>query len=191
MKRLRQLDPGELRAALRVAEQGLIDSRFLHRLHVVLLVSLDCSCQQVAAWFGDDPRSVQRWSLACERDGVEGLRNHHAGGRPGRLTAAEQVQMMLDLSREPISQGFTQTRWSGKLVALHLERRFGVALSQRRCQALLQQQKRRTPAGGVARLPPEGDGQSGQATFQKMACGSAFSALARAGGQASPVLVEL
>ena len=150
MKRLRQLDPGDLRTALRLAEHGLIDSRFLHRLHVVLLVSLDCSCQQVADWFGDDPRSVQRWSLACEREGVEGLRNHHAGGRPGRLTPIEQVQLTLDLSSEPVCHGFTQTRWSGKLVALHLERRFGVTLSQRRCQSLLQQQKLRTPAGDVA-----------------------------------------
>lgn len=150
MKRLRQLNPGELRAALRVAEHGLIDARFLHRLHAVLLVSLDCSCQQVAGWFGDDARSVQRWSLACEQGGIEGLRNHHAGGRPGRLPPTEQVQLMLDLSREPVSLGFTQTRWSGKLVALHLEHSFGVSLSQRRCQSLLRQQKPQTPAGGVA-----------------------------------------
>lgn len=139
MKRLRQLDPGELRTALRLVEDQPCDPRYLHRLHGVLLVSLGCSCQQVANWFGDDPRSVQRWSLACERGGVAGLRDHHAGGRPGCLSPAEQAQLMLDLRLQPDCLGFTQARWSGKLVAQHLARRFGVTLSQRRCQSLLQQ----------------------------------------------------
>ena len=139
MKRSRALHPDELHRALRQADNGNCDSRFLHRLHVVLLVSLGCSCHQVATWFGDDRRSVQRWSLACEREGVEGLREHHAGGRPGCLTATEQLQLTLDLHGEPACQGFTHARWSGKLVALHLERRFGVRLSQRRCQSLMQQ----------------------------------------------------
>ena len=138
MKRLRSLDADALRAALRLAQHaGGGHAHYLHRLHAVMLVSQGCSCQQVADWFGDDLRSVERWSRACELAGAEALGDHHGAGRPARLSAALQAQWQQDVALPPAVQGYDHARWSGKLLARHLSRKFNVVFSQRHCQSLL------------------------------------------------------
>ncbi len=138
MKRLRQLDALALQALLREAQRaGGDDARYLHRLHAVLLVSQGCGCQQVADWFGDDLRSVERWSRACELKGSAALCQHHGAGRPARLPPELQGRWQQDVALPPAAQGYDHARWSGKLLALHLSRKFGVLFSQRHCQSLL------------------------------------------------------
>lgn len=122
-----------LRAELRVAARQSRELRRLHRLHAVLLVSLGHGSHEVAAWFGEAPRTVERWVRAVEEHGADGLCDRQRIGRPTRLTAAQQELLALDLRDEPRRHGYIPSRWSGKLIAVHVERRFGVAISPRSC----------------------------------------------------------
>ena len=138
MHKLRPRLNDELRAAMRRAFHGSSEARRIHRLHAVLLVSLGSSCYQVAHWFDEDPRTVERWVHAFEQHGADGLLEHARSGRTGRLTAQQTTQLAAETSADPAALGYAFARWSGKLLAQHLERRYGVQLSQRQCQRLLQ-----------------------------------------------------
>ena len=139
MHRLRPLNLDSMRTELAAPAGRSHEWRYAHRLHAVLLVGVGHSCYQVASWLGGDARSIERWVQAFDRHGVDGLKSHPGSGRPARLTPAQRAQLALDLSAEPVELGFAQAHWSGKLLARHLERQFGIRLSQRHCQRLLQQ----------------------------------------------------
>ena len=125
---------GELAAAILVSTE----LRSMHRLHAVLLVSLGHSCTEVAEWFGDSPRSVERWVHAYEAGGLDGLHDPPHGGRPAALSVMQLQELRSELAWPPAGFGYGQLSWSGKLMALHLERHYGVVLSQRQCLRLLQ-----------------------------------------------------
>ena len=126
-----------LHAELAGVQHRSAELRYSHRLHAVLLVGTGINCYQVAEWFGDNARSIESWVSAYNLLGVDGLKCQPGAGRPGRLTAAQSAQLARDLASAPDSPGRQQC-WSGKRLALHLERQFGVTLSLRRCQRLLQ-----------------------------------------------------
>jgi transposase len=130
-----------LRATLATEVHRSSELRVIHRLHAVLLVSVGCSCYQVADWFGEDPRSVERWIHAYEQQGLDGLRDQHRAGRQSRLMPEQLRQLRVELGVDPDQAGYAQARWSGKLLAQHLERHYGLELSQRQCQRLLQSLK--------------------------------------------------
>lgn len=113
------------------------DRRFVHRLHAVVLVSAGRSCLEVAAWFGDDRRTIERWVRRWATDGVMALHDIPHVGRPARLTPQASMQLAKDLSGTPRACGHDQPQWSGKLLARHLSRDHGVNLSARQCQRLL------------------------------------------------------
>ena len=141
MHKLRPAGESELRLILAQALAGAAELRFLHRVHAVLLVSVGCSCYEVAHWFGENPRSVERWVHAFDTLGQHGLRNHHHGGRSARLALPQLRMLALDLATLPSACGYAQGRWSGKLVVRHLHSRFGVQLSLRQCQRLMRQMR--------------------------------------------------
>lgn len=139
MHRLRPAGENELRLILARALAGAAELRFLHRLHAVLLVSVGRSCYEVAHWFGENPRSVERWVHAFDALGEHGLRSHHHGGRSARLALPQLHTLAQDLAALPSASGYCQGRWSGKLVVRHIQSRFGVQLSLRQCQRLMRQ----------------------------------------------------
>ena len=138
MHRLRPLTEESLLAVLTSELHRSSELRFMHRLHAVLLVSVGRSCYEVAGWFNIDRRSVERWIHAYEQYGAEGLREQQRSGRPAQLTAQQVQQLGLELAVDPGRAGYPQLRWSGKLVAVHLDRHYGVSLGERHCQRLLQ-----------------------------------------------------
>ena len=138
MRRLRAQPENELRAVVAREAHRSRELRAMHRLHAVFLVSLGHSCYEVAHWFGEHPRSVERWVHAYDLGGINGLREGAHTGRPARLTQQQSQQLAQDLARGPADFGFRQTRWDGKLLMRHLECKFGVQLSLRQCQRLLQ-----------------------------------------------------
>ncbi len=137
MRKLRPADDDAIRSSIVQASLCSAEFRFLHRLHAVLLVSVGCSCYDVARWFGDDPRSVERWIHRYERGCLDGLRDQPRRGQAGRLTAFELGRLQYDVTREPNRTEYCQPHWSGKLLARHIGQQFGVALSERQCQRLL------------------------------------------------------
>lgn len=138
MRRLKlPVNDDVLRAELSNALRGSREALFLHRLHAILLVSSGCSCYEVANWFGENPRSVERWIHAYDREGVTGLHDRARSGRASLVTRLMQQQLMQDLHDVPCACGYAHPRWSGKLLARHLETRFGLNLGERQCQRLL------------------------------------------------------
>lgn len=111
--------------------------RVLHRLHAVLMASLGCSSSAVARWFGEHPRTVERWVRAFDESGVEGLRRHRPTGRPSRLDAAQRQRIGVALLRPPSFAGVAYPRWDGKLLARYVQAEFGIELGPRQCQRLL------------------------------------------------------
>ena len=137
MRKLHPTSDQALRDAMADAMHASADMRFLHRIHAVLLVATGQSCYRVAHSFDDDPRSVERWVNGFNSLGIDGLRDHHHGGRPATLSAEQLQQLGDDLEQSPSTWNYSQPCWSGKLLARHLESRFSVQWSVRHCQRLL------------------------------------------------------
>ena len=128
----------EVRALIRSAMHSAKDGHLLHRLDGVLLVAEGRSCSEVAAWFGVNRRTVERWVHVADARGADGLAEHHQHtGRPAKLSSAQQDVIGLALLAAPRVQGYPERRWTGKRLALHLASRFGLALSVRSCQRLI------------------------------------------------------
>lgn len=116
------------------------DTRFLHRLHCVQLVAQGCSRSDVARWFNNDPSSIARWMRHFQRFGVEGLRDEQKPGRPAKLGAEQLKALKRELGYPPSKYGHTgHYKWSGKVLASHLEEKYSLTLSTRQCQRLLRQ----------------------------------------------------
>jgi transposase len=137
-----------LRELIQAAVRRSDEQRYLHRLHCVLLVAEGRSCYEVARWFGEDARTIERWVHALDAHGMEGLREHHGGGRPARLTAAQAQRLAIELQRTPDAPGHPRRTWSGKLLTQHLRGSYGIELSARQCQRLL---RRLARDGGSSR----------------------------------------
>lgn len=137
MRKLQPAGSGTLLTALATAVRGSRELRYVHRLHAVLLVSRGRSCYEVGHWFAEDPRTVERWVRAFELAGPDGLVERPRRGRPAHLTPMQQDQLRRELAIGPTGAGYPHRRWTGKLLARHLECRYGVCLSLRHCQRLL------------------------------------------------------
>lgn len=144
-----------LRAELYEAARRSAELRRLHRLHAVLLVSLGCGSREVATWFGEAPRTIERWVRAVEQRGADGLCDKQRLGRRSRLDSEQQSLLALDLRAGPQHCGCSPARWSGKLIAQHIQRRFGLAMSPRSCLRYLHLA---APAGAVHRTATPGTG---------------------------------
>jgi transposase len=137
--------PDLIRFALQQQVGCSDDTRYVHRLHAILLVSSGVSCQQVAELLGEDRRTLQRWVRRFEADGLEGLREGEHPGRPSTLTERQWEKLKRDLSRRPKSMGVVLFRWDGKLLAAHLQEKYGVTLGLRQCQRILRESRERRP----------------------------------------------
>ena len=109
----------------------------MHRLDCVLLVAGGRSAHEVAQWLGVGERSVQRWIRAVGTSGVAGLVEHHRGGRPPTLTPAQMQTIKRDLQAKPGDFGYPDSRWTGKRLALHLDRCHAIGTSVRHCQRMI------------------------------------------------------
>lgn len=154
---MRRLQPGEtapIRAALGQILSHDREAQFSHRLHVVLLVGLGFSCYEVAGWFGEHPRTIERWVAAYEHQGLPGLCHHPHSGRPGLLSPLQLTRLTGELRAGPAGLGYPQPRWTGKLLARHLERCYGKSVGVRQCQRLLRHLAVSAVESIDTRLPP-------------------------------------
>lgn len=112
------------------------ESRYDHRLHGLLLVAHGMTCPEVAALFGDAPRTVEYWIRGFEKRGLAALREGDRSGRPGRLSEKHLRGIHAALRRMPREIGLGGNVWDGKTLAAWIERRYGIALGVRQCQRL-------------------------------------------------------
>lgn len=128
MRKLAIADADVMRLAIQQEIARSDESRYDHRLHGVLLVTGGHSGQQVATWFGEDRRTVQRWVTRVETHGLAGLRDGARSGRPATLNPTQWAALGRDLRRDPQTFGHAGHRWDGKLLAAHLRLRYKVRL---------------------------------------------------------------
>ena len=127
----------DVASLLRARVDGSVEAAFLHRLHCIVLVGAGLSCARVAAAFGSDPRTVQRWVGRFEASGVDGLHDTAGSGRPARLDDARLRQLRSVLATDPRLSGHALDAWNAEALRLEIERRFGVTHSARHCARLL------------------------------------------------------
>jgi transposase len=137
MRKLTLVDAGSVHRAIRAASKASLDQQVIHKLHCVLLVGLGRSCQEVAGWFGDCTRSVERWVGVVNRLGVQGLTALEHGGRTTRLTTENALRVAFEVTQPPRFCGFSDDHWRGQLLMQHLKIHYGIALSLRQCQRKL------------------------------------------------------
>ena len=136
-----------VREQIRTSVKTPCEPHFLHRLHCLLLIAEGRSCYEVARWFGGKPRTIERWVHAFHEHGIDGLREHHMGGRPRTLTGEHAQHLVRELRQPPQVFGYQEPQWSGTLLTRHLDRSYGIRLSTRQCQRIL---RRLTRAGPTA-----------------------------------------
>ncbi len=119
--------------------------RYAHRLHGVLLIAHGFAYRTVATLLGDAPRTLSYWWRRYREAGLAALREPPPHGRPKRLTAA-QIQEVVTIIRESAAG----TRWTGKMMAELIGRRFGIQLSTRQARRILHDlgQSKRPPDVG-------------------------------------------
>lgn len=139
LRRLTVSDPKAVREALQASLNGVCEPRFLHRLHGVLLIAQGCGCLEVAQWFSADARTVERWVNAFNLQGLDGLRDHPAGGRAPKLSSEQWRTLMRELQNQHRPSGTAKRVSTGKRLQQHLDDAYGVELSLRQCQRILKE----------------------------------------------------
>ena len=144
MRKLQIDHSGALRIAIQQEIGRSEESLYGHRLHGLLLLTAGHSCAEVAALFGEDETTVQRWVHRFEQGGLRALRESERPGRPRSLDPAKWHELQADLRMSPRDFGLTAVAWDGSTLSEHLRRRFGVRLGVRQCQRIFRQMGVRT-----------------------------------------------
>jgi transposase len=80
--------------------------------------------QEVSDFFGVHVRSVQRWMQAYRERGVRGLKAKPTPGRPRRLSAVQERQVLGWFRQSPRSFGFPDELWTAPRVTTLIQRKF-------------------------------------------------------------------
>lgn len=139
MRKLHIADAEVTRIAIQHEIGRTEESRYGHRLHGLLLLAAGHSCRQVAALFGEDDTTVQRWVKRFMQGGVTALREGQRPGRPPTLDLEQWSRLEVDLQRSPRDFGFATECWDGPTLSRFLHLRYGVELGVRQCQRIFQQ----------------------------------------------------
>lgn len=139
MRKLEISDTTTLQSVIKEEVFHSHESRFLHRLHCILLLGHGFSCYQLAQWFDEHPRTVERWAHNFLNFGIEGLRDEKKTGRPSKVRDDQFKQLRSEILKDPCAFGYSQNTWDGKLMKIHLLHNHDVNLSVRQCQRLLHQ----------------------------------------------------
>lgn len=121
-------------------------ARLMRRLDCVLLFLEGRGLGEIADWFGVGKRSVQRWVRAAQASGVDGLLEHHNGGRPPKLTREQERAIRRDLQGAPSACGYSDQLWTGKRLVTHLAQRYAIEMSVRSCQRMIARSRTDSPA---------------------------------------------
>jgi transposase len=87
MRKLQIVDAELMRMAIQQEIELSEESRYDHRQHGLLLVTAGQSCRVVAALFGENGTTGQRWADRFEQAVLDALREGKRSGRPRTLYA--------------------------------------------------------------------------------------------------------
>lgn len=141
MKQLSIKDRDLMQIALQQEILRSEESKYDHRLHGLLLITNGYDSYNVAKLFGQNPTTIQRWIKKFNKSGFSGLWEGERPGRPKSLTEKQWKLLGQDLRKDPSEFGYNQSFWDGKLMSLHLRKKFNVKLGVRQCQRVFKKMK--------------------------------------------------
>jgi transposase len=109
---------------------------FIRRIISVILSLAGFSPIIMARELGISSRTLSRWVLQYQLNGVDGLRGEKCG-RSGSLDEENLRQLAQDIAHAPQCFGYEGEFWNGHLLREHLAQHFGISLGLRQCQRLL------------------------------------------------------
>lgn len=115
------------------------ETKYEHRLHVVLLVAQGMSCVEVAKLMGDSIRSVEAWVKSFNQNGLEGLHYLPIPGRPSRISSDLLKEIGQVIRASPEEVGLDCVLWDGKALSQWLSVSKDINLGVRQCQRLFRQ----------------------------------------------------
>ena len=104
--------------AAQLEERRLAAARLLHAGKL--------SQAEIARQLGVSRAAVTSWKHRLQDDGLRGLRQRPATGRPSCLNATQWQQLLRRLRRGARAAGFGTERWTLQRIAAVIEREFGV-----------------------------------------------------------------
>lgn len=110
---------------------------------------------EVARFLGVHERTVRRWVKSYEAGGEQGLAAKPQPGRPPKLDARQEAEVLSWVSKNPTDEefGFSTELWTGPRVAHLIGRRLGVKMNPNylvgwlRDRGVTSQAVRRRPRG--------------------------------------------
>lgn len=157
MKQLSVIDTLLMQIAIQQEILRSEESRYDHKLHGVLLVANGYDSYQIGEMFGQNPTTIQRWVKKFNQSGFEGLKDGERPGRPKLLSEKQWEQLAEDLRKAPDVFNYSQAFWDGKLMSLHLKKRYKVGVGVRQCQRIFKQLgfRLRKPRPVIASADPQ------------------------------------
>jgi transposase len=102
--------------------------RVSERIHFVLLSNQGYSAPQIGNLFAYDEETVRTWLNRYQHQGLAGLYDQPRSGRPAKERLLKAI-VEAQISQGPACFGYVAACWTVLLLAGHLTRRFGVAVS--------------------------------------------------------------
>ena len=139
MQKLKVENKRQIEEQIRTYLRNSDEAKFVHRLHGILLLLSDekNNCANVAALFGNSPRSMANWVHSINECGsIDVLRDKDKPGRAPRL-GEEQMGHLRDILQEhPTKVGVSANIWDGKSLSHYIELKYSTTLKVRQCQRL-------------------------------------------------------
>src|ERR1700730_14705160 len=116
---------------LRAASAKVRDAKAARRMLAIALV-LDGKDRETAAeTCGMDRQTLRDWVHRYNAEGLAGLKNRKAPGRPCRLTAAQKAERVALVEKGPDAEEDNVVRWRCADLKRRIEEMFGVKLHER------------------------------------------------------------
>jgi putative transposase len=121
------LTAGDLRAA---SAKGR-DAKVARRMLAIALVLEGKDRKTAAETCGMDRQTLRDWVHRYNAEGLAGLKNRKASGRPCRLTAAQKAELAALVEKGPDAEKDSVVRWRCTDLKQRIEEMFGVELHER------------------------------------------------------------
>ena len=113
------------------------ESRYIHRLHGVLLVMSGMSRAQAGELLGVPLRTIASWVNMFNKYGLDGLHDGEKSGRPTSLDNKQKQLLKAALKKSPEDFGLNGSVWTGLLVSEFLNKQCGVKFTMRHSRRIL------------------------------------------------------
>jgi transposase len=102
------------------------------RVQAVLALAQGLTARQAAGLVAASSQAVRQWAHRYLRHHrVQDLQDAPRSGRPGTCRQISDRRIVREFERDPLKLGYASTVWTVPLLAGHLRRTFGCALSAR------------------------------------------------------------